>query len=464
MRQMEINRLVGNLSAGGWRTFAGFVAGLVVIAWIIPAAAQTDYSPLESDSPSEAEVAVEIPDRAALDFYLRLAMERSPNLRAAFQDWQAAVKKAGYVAALPDPIISYSHFIENVETRVGPQEERFGVWQTIPWLGLLDAKKEQASAAARAAFERLEMQRLALFYEVEAAYYDYFLIGRELAITRENLDLLTFWESVARSKYTVGLKEHPDLIKVQVELGMLEDQLRSLEESVAPVTARLRALLDLPESVAIPIPNEIRAQEETLDRDSLISLVRSQNPRLLALMQQVEREKAGTRVARSQNRPSISLGFDYIRTGEARNPATPESGKDPWFVGAKISLPLWFGKNRSRSEEAAARLKSAQYDVRDAKNQLVAATDQVLFEYHDALRKLQLYRDGLVPKAEQSLNASYAAYQTGEADFLDVLDAQRQLLDFSLTVAREQASLATRRAELEMLTGSSNDDFKTGNL
>ena len=48
----------------------------------------------------------------------------------------------------------------------------------------------------------------------------------------------------------------------------------------------------------------------------------------------------------------------------------------------------------------------------------------------------------------------YAAYQAGETDFLNVLDAQRQLLDFELTVARAQVRLATKRAQLEMYSGT----------
>jgi outer membrane protein TolC len=58
-----------------------------------------------------------------------------------------------------------------------------------------------------------------------------------------------------------------------------------------------------------------------------------------------------------------------------------------------------------------------------------------------------------VPKAEQALNASYAAYQAGETDFLNLLDAQRQLLDFQLMFERSRTDLAMRGAEIEMITG-----------
>jgi len=96
----------------------------------------------------------------------------------------------------------------------------------------------------------------------------------------------------------------------------------------------------------------------------------------------------------------------------------------------------------------------AEYNHRDAINSLEALTSQVLFSLADALRRVSLYRDGLVPKAQQSLNANYTAYQADETDFLNLLDAQRQLLAFQLQYERSKVDLAVSQARLEMLTGN----------
>lgn len=391
---------------------------------------------------------------STIEDYLKVAMERSPRLRAAYNRWVADLKKSDYVGALPDPMFSFGYFVEHVETRVGPQEQRFGVRQAFPWFGTLGAKEDMAFAMSQASFQRFEAARFELYFDVKAAYYDYYFLGQDLLITRENLELLKFWESVAQSKYKVGLKQHPDVIKAQVELGKLEDHLQTLREQIEPKEARLRALLNLSDTVQIPIPQAIAITERQLVEDSVVANITRSNPNLRALERVIESERAGERLAGKQAMPSFSIGVDYIQTGEAINPDMPESGKDPWMIGASISLPIWFGKNSARKKEAEARRRAAEYTFRDSENQLVAVTERLLFEYSDALRKMRLYRDGLVPKAEQSLNATYAAYQAGESDFLNVLDAQRQLLDFQLTVAREKSRLATKRAQLEMLSGS----------
>ncbi len=401
-----------------------------------------------------------LPDQPTLDDYLKLAVERNPGLRSAFNRWTAELERAGYVGALPDPVLSYAYYAENVETRVGPQEQRFGLRQSIPWFGTLGAKKDAALRMAEVAFQKLESERQKLLYQVKAAYYDYYFVRRNLGIANENFELLRFWESVTQIKYQVGLSQHPDLIKTQVELGKLEDLRAGLESQLVPAAARLRALLNLPDSLRLPLPETLTIEEIVLDREAILDSIRLNNPDLAALSSLIDKEAANLRVADRTTLPSFSIGIDYIQTGPAINPELAESGKDPWVIGVGVSLPIWFGKNKARRSEVRARMRSAQYDLADNRNQLLAYAEQVLFAYDDALRRLDFYRDGLVPKAEQSLNAGYAAYQAGKADFLNVLDAQRQLLEFQLTAEREKVRLAKAAAELEMLSGNELTEFQ----
>ena len=95
-----------------------------------------------------------------------------------------------------------------------------------------------------------------------------------------------------------------------------------------------------------------------------------------------------------------------------------------------------------------------QYNLTDSKNKIITAVEKSVYEYDDALRKIKLYRDGLLPKAQQALNATFTAYKAGTTDFLNVLDAQRQLLKFQLKYDYAITNLAIKKAELEMLTGN----------
>lgn len=423
-------------------------AALAVCASAVPV---RGASPADSMATVWSEAPPALPEHPVLRDYLALAAWHSPALRAAWDEWDAALAAAGYAGAPPDPTFGYMYFVDPVETRVGPQNQRFALRQRIPWFGTLGARKDRQALAALAAEQRFVAAQLRLFYQVQAAYADYYYLGREIDLTEENLELLRFWERVALGKYRVALKQHPDVIKAQVELGRLEDHLLTLRRRTEPASARLRAAMGVSDTLALPVPDTLVVVETPVDGDAIKRAALEENPDLLALLHTIESTQAGVRVAGKRQWPDLVLGLDYIDVGPAVIPNQPDSGQDAFMVSVGVNIPLWFGANGARKREAEAKQRSAEHSYADARNRLAALVEQSLFQYEDALRKTRLYRDGLVPKAHQSLNANYTAYQAGETDFLNVLDAQRQLLNFELQLERSRANLAIARAALEML-------------
>ena len=111
------------------------------------------------------------------------------------------------------------------------------------------------------------------------------------------------------------------------------------------------------------------------------------------------------------------------------------------------------------------RYRAALEHRTDRANTLSADLKLALFKYHDASRKIALYRDALIPKADQTIKVTQRAFEAGKADFLSLVDAERVLLEFQLTYERALADHAERLAELEMLLGhrlpGSNQDKDT---
>ena len=122
-------------------------------------------------------------------------------------------------------------------------------------------------------------------------------------------------------------------------------------------------------------------------------------------------------------------------------------------LGVGLTLPLWFGKYRAMRREAGAKLSAAELSRRDAANRLASDAKMALFGLRDADRKVGLYRETILPRAEQALAASLAAYRAGRVQFAELIDAQRVLIQFRLDLARSQANRAQRLAEIEMLVG-----------
>ena len=77
----------------------------------------------------------------------------------------------------------------------------------------------------------------------------------------------------------------------------------------------------------------------------------------------------------------------------------------------------------------------------------------VLYQFRNAERKIDLYRDTLLPKATESLKVTESGFRSANSSFTDLVDAQRILLEFALSYERALANRSQSLAKLEMLVG-----------
>lgn len=392
-------------------------------------------------------------DSAGLSDYLAYAALNNAGLEAAFNRWRAALERIPQARTLPDPRFTYAYYIEQVETRVGPQRHKFGLAQTFPWYGKLSLRGDVATQNARVEQQKYEALKLKLFYQVRAAYYEYYYLARSIDVTDENLRLLKALEEVARARYATGAPVHANLIKIQVELGKLEDRIRSLRGLRGPVTARLNAAMNRPVDSALPWPKAVPREEVNLSDEQVYAWVRESNPELKAIDAATEREKKAIALARKRFYPDLTFGLDYIETGKARMAGVPDSGKDPVIAMVSVNLPIWHQKYRAGVREARARYRASLKDRTDRENVLLAEVKMTLYDIRDADRKINLYRDALIPKAEESLNSTQKAFLAAQTSFLDIIDAERILLEFQLSYERAVTDHARGMAKLEMLLG-----------
>lgn len=414
---------------------------------------QTVYSNSQDSATAESRV-IELPAEPELANYLSRAAASNPQLQAAFERYAGAMESVVAAGSLPDPRFTYSYFIEEVETRVGPQRQSFGVAQTFPWFGKLELRSEIAREKARALGEAFESTRLGLFYQVKKVYYEYYYLSRALAVTKENVQLLAWLEEVVSTKYKVGSAEHQDLIRIQIAQGKLADRLRGLEDLRNPIMAKLNAVLNYPSSTELPWPTEILQVEGIqADDEGILSWLGQNNPRLKELNYQIAAQRKAIDLAEKDYWPDITLGANYIDTGSARMAGVSDSGKDPVIVSASVNVPIWLQKYRAGQAQARAGYQAALKDRVWAENTLLADLQMALYELRDAGRKIGFYRDTLLPKARQSLKVTETSFRTEEADFLDLIEAQRTLLEFQLLYERALADHAQRLAQVEMLIG-----------
>jgi outer membrane protein TolC len=257
------------------------------------------------------------------------------------------------------------------------------------------------------------------------------------------------------------------------------------------VVARLNAALNRPTDADVPLPTAPPTEQSGLADEEVLRWLAETSPELKVLDHEIEGTRHAIALARKDYFPDITLGVDYTDVGsplrsDALGLANPgalrsvsrlgggmgdlidvysigrsfrqgsqpsDASQDVWMVSLSMNVPIWYSKYAAGVREARARYLAAAGARAQLENTLTAVTQRVLYEYRDAERKIELYRGTLIPKARESIRSTERAFRAGNGSFLDLVDAERSLLEFELSYERALANRSQRLAELDKLVG-----------
>ncbi len=392
---------------------------------------------------------------ATFDDYVHYAVRHNPGLESAFYRWRAALERVPQVTTLPDPQASFAIVIDEVDRSAEYMGERYSISQMFPWYGRLKLRGDVAMEEAYAEERRFEAIRLQVIDQVGRAYFEYAYLHQAIAIARENLELLIRLESVARALYRAGTANLSDVNRAQVEIGRVEDQVRSLEDVLGVSVAELNAALGRSAHAYLPpVPEGSSNQTVTnlvnYSDEEWIALSKESNPELAAIRHDAERQRHAVELARKNYFPDFTFGVEYARDATERIAMMDGGGSDMVSLIAMINLPIWRKKYDAGTREMMASHAEATRQIQNRINSLEAELKRALFDYRDSRRKIELYGGTLLPKAYQSMAITEAAYRSGDTGFIDLIDVQRVLLEFSL--ARERAFADCARAFIRVQT------------
>ncbi|HNT34502.1 MAG TPA: TolC family protein, partial [bacterium] len=256
---------------------------------------------------------------------------------------------------------------------------------------------------------------------------------------------------------TTGMAGYGDIIRAELERARLQDELASLKDGMVPLLARINRELNRSSRAPIAAPDQIE--------DCTIELPSERTPRqvfgtleLLMAEEAVEREQIGIALARKKSLPDVELGIGF-REIESSDMPMSDNGRDPVLGMVSVNLPIRQSKYKAMQREAEQKSQMAIAERDDLQNRLVMELEMILYDYRDARRKLALYEQELIPKAQKVVSVTQQAFATGKVDFLKLIDTQRVLLDLQLN--REQALTDSAKSivRLEVLSGRDYADL-----
>jgi outer membrane protein TolC len=386
-----------------------------------------------------------------LDEVVDTALRANAQLRSLYAQYEAMQQRPAQQRTMPNPMLLYGG-MDMVKQGTWPNtnEKRFMVSQEFPWFGKLGLRSEVATREVEAMQREYEGMAREVIMMVKESYFDLYAVQRSLAITQAEASVLEQMERIAEARYTVGEAAQQDVLKAQAEISMLQQRLYELEQEEVVAKAKLNLLLDRradsPLGFAVTEPQ----REFEVESEELFSLAESMRPEIKKAQAEIQRNEAERDLMKKEFFPDYRLGLEYRSFG---------GGEDMVMFTIGFDLPIWRTKYHAAVRESEKMIESSQAGLEAIKRQTGFDVQDAYFRLLTARRTLELYTTALVPQAEARFEASEAGYRTGKADFLDLLESERFLLNVRVMAIMAEGNIGMQLSRLERAVGT---DLKPG--
>jgi multidrug efflux system outer membrane protein len=426
-----------------------------LLALLAGCAVQPDYQRPEMDLPQAWQASAPRPEREApwwqvygdpaLDRLITEALAQNTDVLVAAARVEEARAVLGQVDSARKPEVNAGALagrsLSSAATGLFPRgidRERSDYLATlsasyeVDIFGRLRAASQAARADLAASEAVRDAVRLALTARVAASYYSLTALDAQVDVTRRAVEILGEALALQRRRREAGVISDYDLRRLEAETATLRAQLPPLERDRDLEEAALVALLGrspravFEEAVSrspLPATASAVAVPSGLPSDLLL-----RRPDIVEAEQRLVSSNARVAAARAAYFPTIRLtGFLGSESAELGDLFTGPAGL--WSVAASLTQPLYAGGRLDAQRDAAQareRAALAQYQgtVRNAFREVrqALAAQARARESFDAqtVRFLAL---------QESLRLARLRYENGLASLLDVLDAEREMLD-----------------------------------
>jgi len=400
-----------------------------------------------ADTPQLAEAG----SAMTLDQIEAIALERNPAISVAVRRVVMAEAQVPAAGALNDPTFMYRGWGVPLSQpwNYNQAQNMFMFSQSLPGLGKRNLRAGIARSDVMEAKDELAATRLQMRVQVRKAFFNLLLAQDELRIHQQNVAIARQAIAAAQIRYTVGQVPQQDILKAQVALTELDENLIRFERDAEVARARLNALMDRSSGTALRVTGSYHVAERLPSIESLEKTALQYRPDLLDAETAIDKSRKQEQLAKKAYVPDVTLSGGYM----LMNPTS--SMRNTYMVEAGVNLP-WLNRRKNNAEiaTATARVTEQEAELNDLRN---AAFDQIqesLAETIAAQRMASVYQTSLQPQAETTLHAAVIAYENNQSDFLNLLDSQQEVIRIDLAWLQALREFNSRLADLELAVGT----------
>jgi cobalt-zinc-cadmium efflux system outer membrane protein len=432
---------------GGFRLILFVFLPLIVLSSLF-AAPQEVLKNEQSAQASEMQHLAGNP--TPLSVLIEEAKKNDPAIRVAESAARAATFAAPQVSTLPDPQFTLQQFsVGSPRPFAGYTNSDFayiglGASQQFPYPGKLKLRGAVADRDADTVKAHVEVVLQDEIETLKTTYFHLAYLQQTLGILEQNGALLQQIEQQAEAHYSTGQGNQRDVLKAQLERTKILREISMHHQLVGEDQAPLKRILRRSQDSPDIIPEPLSATFLRYTASELLDKVKRQNPNVQEDTAMMQRSQTAVELAQKEFRPDFEVSYMYENTDR--------KFRDYYMLSFSVNFP--------RRKPRQASLAQAQVNVERAQQEQDSQLQTVLAEVHKQFvnvkaseEQLLIYRDGLIPQAQATIQAGLTAYESSRADFESLFSSYMDVLNLELEYQQILLDHETALTHIERLTG-----------
>lgn len=396
-------------------------------------------------------MAAESQEPLTLQQIVNEAMKNNPAVVESQKRWEEKVGRIPIATAQPNPKLGImkDDIPNGTLNPFNAMMTEYTLSQEIMNPSKLKAMGKMADSDAQMSKANYQDKQMEAYTAAKEAYYDLLYAGKALEIGKENQQLMGQLVQIAQINYSTGMVPLQDTLKAQTEFSKMTSDLYSMASMEAVAKAKVNTAMGRSADSPLAVKEEFNAPPPNFDLAGLQKLATESKPAVLGMQRQVDMAQNGVTLAKKQQLPDFEFQIGY----KDRKQTEMETQPDTWKVEFMAMLPIWQGKNKAEIKSAAAGLDAAQAALTNMRNMTALDTQMALTEAQTAWHKMDVFKNTVIPQAEQTYQAGVVGYTNGKVDFMAVLDSLNALRNVKLEYYKARTDYEKAAANLEKAVG-----------
>ena len=383
------------------------------------------------------------------DQALTLAMMHHPSLTAVAYDVRSAEALRLQARRLPNPMLKFE--LEEYDrdgAGIDSSESSVAVVQPIELGGKRGWRRRVAGARGELAGWAYEQQRIEVFSQTTERFVAVIAAQQGLALAASTVELAEQTHRAVDERVEAGKEPPLQVSRAAAELEMV--RLGQIEAASRLSGARL-ALAAMWGMQAATFEAAEGSLELSLDPIPALEALKPRlagNPLLARWESELRLRRAALGAARAARIPDLQAKLGYAQY--------EEDGTDAFTFGVGLQLPVF---NRNQGGVAVAELALARAETERAATATALAVE--LTAAHTALalaqKRVVALRGKVAPAMQKAFDAAAEGYRRGKFGLLDMLDAQRKLIETNVKLLDAWSDYQSAQNSMNRMVGPAVD-------